>query len=555
MTVVSPNPFLDSTAGQMLATVAARFPEREAIVAADRRFTYADFRRETTRVARGLLAFGVGKNDKVAIWLPNRPEWLFLQYACALIGAVAVALNPRYKSHELSYILRQSDATTLVLADHLGPVDYLETLQEVVPLLAQGEPGDLQVADFPFLRRVIVDAEDPYPGCLGLRDVTGAGESPEWEHALAEAARTLHPDDPFTILYTSGTTSFPKGAVMTHRNAVPHGWFVGEALRVTETDRVLHALPLSGTWGGLCIPLSTLSHGGCLVLMETFEPGVALYLMEQERITVWNAVDAMAIAVLDHPDLGRRRRDRLRTGGIGMTGGGRHGLFEEVVERLGLREAYQPYGMTELNALCLLHRLDEPVATRARSGAWPAEATEVRVVDPDTGIDAPIGQEGELWFRGRVVTPGYYGKPEETARAFTPDGWFRTGDLGVRDAEGRTFFRSRLREVLRISHFMVSPAEIEAYLQTHPGVHQAFVIGVPDPRTNEAAVAYVIPKPGSDLRAEELIAHCKGRIASYKVPRAVRIVDDVPRTPGPHGDKVQKGKLRELYLGEGSRVS
>jgi acyl-CoA synthetase (AMP-forming)/AMP-acid ligase II len=233
-----------------------------------------------------------------------------------------------------------------------------------------------------------------------------------------------------------------------------------------------------------------------------------------------------------------------------MTGGGRDGLFTEVVERLGMSQAYQPYGMTELNALCLLQRLDDPVDVRARSGAWPAEATEVRVVDPDTGRDMPVGEEGELWFRGRVVTPGYYGKPEETAQAFSPDGWFRTGDLGVRDAAGRTFFRSRLREVLRISHFMVSPAEIEAYLTTHPKVLQAFVVGVPDPRMNEAAVAYVIPRAGEWPTEAELIAHCRGKIASYKVPRAVRVVADVPRTPGPHGDKVQKARLREMFLAE-----
>ncbi len=543
------NPLLDATAAEMLAGAAARWPGAEAIVAGDLRITYAEFWQQARRTAAALSALGVGRGDTVALWLPSRPAWLFAQYGCALLGAVAVALNPRYKAHEVSYILRQSDAVALLLADHLGPVDYLETLAEVLPGLARAEPGALDAPGFPRLRHVIVDADDPYPGCWRLADLLLAA-SGEAEAGLDAAPGAAAPDDPFTILYTSGTTSFPKGAVMTHRNVVPHGWHVGDVLRLTAADRVLHALPLSGTWGGLCIPLSTFAHGACLVLMETFEPGVALYLMERERISVWNAVDAMAIAVLDHPDLARRSRPALRSGGIGMTGGGRDGLFAEVVERLGMREAYQPYGMTELNALCLLQRLDDPVDVRARSGAWPAEATEVRVVDPDTGRDVPVGQEGELWFRGRVVTPGYYGKPDETARAFSPDGWFKTGDLGVRDAEGRTFFRSRLREVLRISHFMVSPAEIEAYLMTHPKVLQAFVVGVPDPRMNEAAVAYVIPRAGESPTEAELIAHCRGKIASYKVPRAVRVVGDVPRTPGPHGDKVQKARLREMFLAE-----
>jgi len=545
---VGGNPLLDATVGDLLARGAAAYGAREAIVAADRRLSYRDLAAGAARFARGLLAVGIGRGDSVALWLPNRPEWLLAQYGCGLIGAVAVALNPRYRAHELRYILRQSDAAALVLTDHLGPVDFLEMLHEAIPELREAVPGELAAPDFPALRRVIVDAEDPYPGCLRLADVLEAGADPALAGALEAARDAVAADDPFAILYTSGTTSFPKGAIVTHRNALPHGWHVGEVLAVTDADRVLHALPLSGTWGGLCIPLSTLSHGACLVLMETFEPALALALMERERITIWNAVDAMAMAVLDHPDLGRRDRSRLRTGGFGMTGGGRDGLFQEIVHRLGVPQAYQPYGMTELNALCLLHHLDEPEDVRARSGIWPAEGIEVRVVDPDTGAPLPPGAEGELQFRGRPVTPGYYRKPEETAQAFTADGWFRTGDLGRQDAEGRTEFRGRLREVLRISHFMVAPAEIEAFLQTHPGVLQAFVVGVPDPRTNEAAVAFVIPRPGTQPTEAELIAHCRGRIASYKVPRAVRVVEDVPRTPGPHGDKVQKARLRELYL-------
>jgi fatty-acyl-CoA synthase len=427
-------------------------------------------------------------------------------------------------------------------------VDYLEILGEALPGLAAAVPGELEADGFPHLRRVIVDADDPYPGCLRLSDALEAGADGAFDAVLARAAALVVPDDPLTILYTSGTTSFPKGAVISHRNAVPHGWYCGEVLAVTPADRVLHALPFSGTWGGLNIPLTTLSHGGTLVLMETFEPGVALHLMERERITMWNAVDAMAIGVLDHGDLARRDRSALRTGGFGMTGGGRDGLFEEILGRLGVPLAYQPYGMTELNALCMHHRLDESAASRALPGVWPAEGVEVRVVDPDSGEDAATGEEGELWFRGPLVTRGYYRKPDETAKAFTADGWFKTGDLGVRDAEGRTIFKGRLREVLRISHFMVAPAEIEAFIMEHPAVLQAFVIGVPDPRLNEAAVAYVIPRPGAPLTPEEVIAHCRGRIASYKVPRQVRIVSDVPRTPGPHGDKVQKGRLREQFL-------
>jgi fatty-acyl-CoA synthase len=545
------NPFLRETVGGMLARMAARVPHREAIVATDRRLTYQQLHDAARRLARGLLALGVKKNDKIALWLPNRPEWLFAQAGCALIGAVVVALNTRYKAHELRYILRQSDATTLICTDHSGPVDFLETLGEVLPTLRDAIPDELAVDEFPMLRRVIVDADDPYPGCLRLRDVLEDGDAPEWTAPLRAASASVEPEDPFTILYTSGTTSFPKGAVISHLNCLPHSWWCGEVMRLGEDDRVLHALPLSGTWGGLCVPLAAFTHGSTLVLMETFEPAVALGLMETERITVWNGVDMMAIPMLEHPDLARRDRSHLRTGGFAATGGGVAGLFEAVVERLGVRQAFQPYGMTEVNAMAMVHDLDEPLESRALAGVWPADGIEARVVDPETGRDQPVDHQGELWLRGRSVTTGYYEKPEETARAFTADGWFKTGDLAVRDTAGRVIFLGRLREVLRVSHFMVAPAEIEAYLQTHPKVLQAFVIGVPDARTNEAVVAYVIPRPGvSDLTEDEVIAYCKGRIASFKVPRHVRVVADVPRTPGPHGDKVQKARLREMFLGE-----
>jgi fatty-acyl-CoA synthase len=388
------------------------------------------------------------------------------------------------------------------------------------------------------LRHVIVDADDPYPGCHRAAELLEVGVAPP-EVAPASA------DDVFTILYTSGTTSFPKGALISHRNCVPHGWNTGAVLRMTPEDRVLHALPAAGTWGGVNIPLATWSHGACLVLVDVFEPARALALIERERCTVWNAVDSMLIPVLDHPALARYDRGSLRTGGVAATGGGRHGLFEAVVERL-IPLAYQPYGMTEVNAMALRHELDEPAAVRALPGIWPAPGLEVRVVHPETLGACKADEEGELQFRGPLVTRGYYEKPEETRAAFTADGWFRSGDLGVRDGAGRVIFRGRLKETLRISHHMVAPGEIEAFLLGHPDVAQAFVVGIPDPVANEAPVAYVIRRPGAGVTEEELRAWCRGKIASFKIPRGVRFVDDVPRTPSPHGDKVQRVALREM---------
>ena len=496
-------------------------------------------------LARGLSALGIEPGDKVAIWLPNRPAWFFAQYACATIGAIVVALNPRYKAHELTYILGQSDAKALLLTDHLGGVDYFETLHEALPGLPDSVPGELSFATFPVLRHVIVDADDPYPGCHRLHDIFDLGSE-----RTGVPRPGPRPDDTFTILYTSGTTSFPKGATITHRNCVPHGWNIGEVLRLTPEDRVLHALPAAGTWGGVNVPLTAWSHGACLVLMDVWDPLRALSLIERERCTVWNAVDTMVKSVLEHPDLDRYDRSSLRTGGLASTGGGGHGLFEAFVERIGVRQGYEPYGMTELNAMAMFHHLDEPLELRKLAGINPAPELEVRVVHPETGAVCQPGDDGELQFRGPWVTRGYYKKPEETAAAFTADGWFRSGDLGVQDGDGHTMFKGRLRETLRISHFLVAPGEIEAFLMSHPDVRQAFVVGIPDPRRNEAPVAYVIAAEGSPLTEDELRAFCRGKIASYKIPIVVRFVKDVPRTPGPHGDKVQRAKLREQAIKE-----
>jgi fatty-acyl-CoA synthase len=542
---VAANPFADATAYEVLATVADRHGERLALVFGDERITFAALRARVDALAAGLAAIGLGRGDALAIWLPNRPLWFIAQHAAARLGVVVVALNPRYRAREITYILGQSGATALLLTDHLGPIDYFEILHEVIPELASAVPGELASAALPRLRHVIVDAEDPYPGCLRASDVSSIDEASRPPLAAMPA-----PDDVFTLLYTSGTTSFPKGAMISHRNCVPHGWSCGVQLRLTPDDRVLHALPAPGTWGGLNVPLSTWSHGACLVLMEAWDPVRALALIERERCTVFNAVDTMLKPLFEHPDFDRYDRSSLRTGGFASVGGGGPAMLEAVVKRLGVPLAFQPYGMTEVNALALFHDLDEPLELRLQPGIVPAPGIEVRVVHPETGAPCPPGQEGELQFRGDLVTRGYHDNPDDTRAAFTGDGWLRTGDLAVQDGRGHTIFRGRLKETLRISHFMVAPGEIEDFLQTHPDVDQAFVVGVPDPETNEAPVAYVIPRPHARLAEEELRAFCRGKIASYKIPRRIRFVSDVPRTPSPHGDKVQRIKLREQAIKE-----
>jgi fatty-acyl-CoA synthase len=563
---VADNPFARATAWSLLDAIAARHGQREAIVFGAERLTFTGLRDRARAFAAGLAALGLGRGDALAIWLPNRPLWFIAQYAAASLGIVVVALNPRYRAHELSYILGQSNAVALLLTDRLGPIDYFDTLEALLPELADAVPGELGSARFPKLCHVIVDAPDVYPGCHRADDlfvggfigagaaspIRTAGGLSEMQSGSATPDQSVTANSTFMLLYTSGTTSFPKGAMITHANCVPHGWSCGETLRLTAADRVLHALPAAGTWGGVNIPLTAWSHGACLVLMDVFDPLRALQLIERERCTVLNAVDSMLMPLLDHPDLGRRDLRSLRTGGVAAVGGGRHGLLEDVLDRL-IPLAFHPYGMTEVNAMSLVHDLEEPASERLVPGVWPVPGLQARIADPETGAPSGIDVEGEMQFRGPLVTRGYYDKPDETRAAFTDDGWFKSGDLGVQDGAGRIIFRGRLKETLRISHHMVAPGEIEAFLLAHPAVGQAFVVGVPDARTNEAPVAYVICKPGARVTEDELRAWCHGKIASFKIPRGVRFVEDVPRTPSPHGDKVQRVKLREMALEEFAR--
>lgn len=338
-----------------------------------------------------------------------------------------------------------------------------------------------------------------------------------------------------------------KGATISHRNCLPHTWAVGQRYAMSERDRMLQTLPLSGSWG-LLVSLMTVIYGATLVMPRAPLAGEILRLLEAERIALWHTVDTTLISVLDHPSLPRHDLSTLRSMGVSMTGGGRRGFFEDIVGRLGIRDVRHTYGMTEINSQALCHVADDPPDVRRRSGGYPFDGLEVRVADLETGMYCPAGREGELQFRGRSVPRGYYGKPEETAAAFDPAGWFRTGDLAVQDDAGRTFFLGRLGDTLRIGHTMVAPAEIEAFLMEHPGVAQAFVVGVPDPRLGDAPVGYVIARPGHAVTETDLQDHCRGRLASIKTPRHIWVVDDVPRARGPHGDKAQRAVLREMAL-------
>lgn len=534
----------------MLQRSASLWPSNSALIFEGVHIDYQALLAQARCYAHALRELGVTKGDKVGLWLPNRPSWFHLQHACALLGAVVVPLNTRYKEHELPYLVKQSDVSVLIVAESLGNTDFLGTLRATLPQLTAGREAEGKDT-FPLLRHILVDEPtSAHYGMDSLQALIERSVVSKDDAALDQMTLAVLPDDPFTILYTSGTTAAPKGAIITHRNTVPHGWFCGEVSGIDDKSRVLLSVPLCGSWGGLCIPGMAFSRGAGVVLTSRFDATETLKLIEREGVTFWPAVDAMTMAVIDHPDFAQYDHTSMRGGWFVMNTGGRDGLFEEILRAFEITQAFQPYGMSEINSVVLYHEFSEPVTALARPGGLSADGIDVRLINVETQQPVEGVGQGEMQFRGDRVTPGYYRKPEETLAAFTEDGWFRSGDLGERDATGRVIFLSRLREALRINHFMVSPREIEECIMQLPGVHQCFVVGVPDPILGEAVGAYVIPAAGSFPTSEEIVAHCARRIASYKVPVHIRIVDDVPRTPGPHGDKAQKNKLKQMLIEE-----
>lgn len=468
--------------------------------------------------------------------MANRVEWVVAELAVAMLGAVLVAVNTRLQAPEVSAQLRHARVRALLMAPRFAHHSFLTALLEILPELDA-------------LEHVVCVGEARPPRIRSWASVLEAGTQ-VLPARLAAACAAVGPEDALVVLYTTGTTAAPKGVLLSHGSALPHCFHTGEALALTPADRLCFAIPLFGTWGCLNTLLSALSHGTTVVLLETFEPRAVLATVARERCTVLHGVDAMFRALLAQPDLDQFDRRALRTGIVAMMAGANPAFVREIVERLGLPQLIQAFGMTEAHAGVLTGRVTDPLERRLDSVGRPAPGVEVRLVDPDVEREVGAGEVGELRVRGPNVMQGYLDDPAGTAAAFDADGWFRTGDLFERNVEGFYHFRGRLKELLKPGGFSVAPREIEETLLQHPRVREAYVVGVPDSRLGEVPMAFVIPAEGASPGAEELLAFCRARLANFKVPRYVRLVTDVPRARGPHGDKVQKPQLRELALRE-----
>ncbi|MBP0449067.1 AMP-binding protein [Kitasatospora sp. RG8] len=517
-------PLLDETIGAALDRVVRAFPEREALVdlPAGRRWTYRELSAEVDRVAAGLLALGVGRGDRVGIWAPNCAEWVFVQYATARIGAILVTVNPGYRTHELEYVLRQSGIRTVVAAPSFKTSDYAAMLAEAAPRC-------------PELKDVLLIGSAAWTDLLGAADADGP------------AATGLAPDDPINIQYTSGTTGFPKGATLSHRNILNNGFFVGELCGYTEHDRICVPVPFYHCFGMVMGNLAALSHGACVVIpAPAFDPAATLHAVAAERCTSLYGVPTMFIAELNDPGFADHDLSSLRTGIMAGSPCPTE-VMKQVVERMGMRDVSICYGMTETSPVSTQTRATDPLERRVSTVGRPGPHLQVRIADPQTGRTVPRGTPGELCTRGYSVMLGYWDQPDRTAEVVDADGWMHTGDLAVMDEEGYLTITGRIKDMVIRGGENIYPREIEEFLHTHPDVLDAQVIGVPDAKYGEELMAWVRLRPGApELTPESLRAYCTGRIAHYKIPRYVHLVDEFPMTVT---GKVRKVEMREQAAG------
>lgn len=548
---INPN----STIGDVLDRQTARFADRDALVNVEtgERFTYAEFRDEVERVARGLMALGIRRGQHVGIWATNYSEWVLTQFATAKIGAVMVNVNPAYRTHELAYVLEQSEANAIILIGRFRNSDYAAMLNEVVPELKDSNPGELRSSQFPYLRNVIcipthgdgADA-DPPAGMWSWDEVVAKHPEVSPEQLAARQAE-CRPDDPINIQYTSGTTGNPKGAMLTHHNLVSNGLYVGDAIELTEKDRLCVPVPFYHCFGCVMGNLGCITHGSAIVIAsEHFDPLKTLQALERERCTALYGVPTMFIAQLAHPDFDSFDVSSLRTG-IMAGSPCPIEVMRQVIDRMGAHQMTIAYGQTEHSPVITQTLVSDSIERRVSTVGAVLPGVEARIVDPESGEILGPGVQGELQARSSMVMRGYYNMPDATAAAIDAEGWLHTGDLAEVDEDGYYKITGRLKDMIIRGGENVYPREIEEFLYTHPKVSDVQVIGVPDQRFGEEVMAWVMLRPGESADAEEIREFCRGRIAHFKIPRYVKVTEEFPMTVT---GKIQKFRMREMAVEE-----
>lgn len=533
------------TIGQLIDLRAKENTKTEALVYSDLnlRYNYDDFRYVCNQAAKGLMKLGVQKGEHIAIWATNVPQWVITQFGSAKMGAVLVTVNTNYKIFELEYLLKQSDTTTLILIKGTKSSDYISMLYQLCPELHNCKPGELKSQRLPFLKNIIVIDEKNYPGMFTWNELIEIGNTVTDEE-LAVRQNSLDPDDVISMMYTSGTTGFPKGVMLTHNNLIGNACSLAECMDFTEKDRLCIPVPFFHCFGCVLGTMACVVSGAAMVPIVVFNPIKVLETIEKESCTAVHGVPTMFIMELEEMEKNKYDTSSLRTG-IMAGSPCPIEVMKKVVDKMGVREITITYGQTEASPGITMTRTDDPLELRVTTVGRALPNVEVKIIDSETGKEVPRNTQGELCSRGYNTMKGYYKMIEATAAAIDNDGWLHTGDLAVMDENGYCKITGRLKDMIIRGGENIYPREIEEFIYTHPKVKDVQVVGVPSEKYGEEVMAFIQIKPGNSITEEELKEYCREKIARYKIPKYIAFVDDYPITAS---GKIQKYKLRELAM-------
>ena len=535
--------FIEKTIGAVLEEQALLQPDKDFVIYPDRnlRFTYQRFNERVDALAKGFLAIGLGKGDHLGLWANNVPDWLTILFATARIGVTLVTINTNYKLHELEYLVRQADLTTLCLVDGFRDSDYVQMVNELIPELKESQRGHLDSARFPKLKNVVFIGPQKHRGMFSLPELLLLGEHCD-DGKLRAAQASLDCHDVINMQYTSGTTGFPKGVMLTHHNILNNGFFIGECQKFTADEKVCLPVPFFHCFGLVLGMMAILTHGASVVPCENFDPLLVLASIHKERCTALYGVPTMFIAELNHPMFGLFDLGSLRTG-IMAGSPCPIEVMKRVIGEMHCRDITIAYGLTEASPVMTQTRTEDPVEVKVATVGRELPGIEVKVWNPQTGADCGIEEQGELCCRGYNVMRGYYRMPEETASVIDGDGWLHSGDLGVQDANGNFRVTGRIKDMIIRGGENIYPKEIEDFLYQMPGVRDVQVAGVPSEKYGEEVGAFIILKEHATLEPGEVQDFCRGQISRHKIPKYVFFLEEYPTTGS---GKIQKFRLREM---------
>jgi fatty-acyl-CoA synthase len=531
------------TIGEYFERKVAERGDADFVVFPDRglRWSWNQFDERVDNLAKGLLAIGLEPGDHLGIWARNVPDWLTIAFATAKIGVVLVTVNPVYKSHELAYVIKQSDMKALAIIDTFRDVDYVEIVRGLVPEAAMQQRGRLCSAEFPTLKSLIYMGPEKHRGFYNVPELLVLGEHAP-DNILASAKAGLKNTDTINMQYTSGTTGFPKGVMLTHRNILNNGFYIGERQKLGPDDRVCLPVPLFHCFGIVLGVLAVLTHGSTAVMVESFDPVIVLAAIQKERATALYGVPTMFIAELAHPMFDLFDLSSLRTG---IMAGSPCPIetMRQVIDKMNASEMTICYGLTEASPVFTQTTTDDTLERKCETVGRKHDEVEVRVVDPETAQDCEPNIPGELLCRGYNIMKGYYNMPEATANAVDADGWLHSGDIGTVDEDGYYRITGRIKDMIIRGGENIYPREIEEFLYTMPGIEDAQVVGVPDAKYGEVVGAFIRLKAGAEMTEGDVQEFCRARMARYKAPKHVFFVAEYPMTAS---GKIQKYKLRDM---------